>query len=372
MQPVTSINDMIVPADFMHLGWLRIPRVGQATVRVLLGFLVAVVASLGAATAAHALSSHCNDINSDFAIAKTYVATEFFWPDYGILSNGEYVSWTYSTTGSPSTAAYVVVGNSDFTVRYFDRTNYDGNLNGSGNFTASSSANEFALQLGVDDGAPSDVMLTFIASCAAGPPPAVTSISPISGTTAGGTSVTISGTAFTGATGVTIGGNTPTGITVVSATEITATTPAHAAGATNVVVTTPNGTGTLTNGYLYVAIAFAPPAGALPSGTVGASYSQTIAASGGTAPYTYSVTPGSLPAGLSLNASTGVISGIPTAAGSYTPSITVTDANSATASASYTLAIATAPPARRRSVRRRRHPARQPLPSRLPSAMAGR
>lgn len=74
-------------------------------------------------------------------------------------------------------------------------------------------------------------------------PPTVTGLSPTSGPTAGGTHVTITGTGLTGATGVTFGG-TPAGYLVQSATEILAAAPAHAAGAVDVVVTTPNGTST--------------------------------------------------------------------------------------------------------------------------------
>ena len=48
-----------------------------------------------------------------------------------------------------------------------------------------------------------------------------------------------------------------------------------------------------------------------------ANYSRTLAATGGLAPYSWSVVSGSLPAGLSLNASTGVISGKPTTIGTY-------------------------------------------------------
>ena len=52
----------------------------------------------------------------------------------------------------------------------------------------------------------------------------------------------------------------------------------------------------------------------LPSGTVGQSYSAMLVPSGGTAPYTWSVVSGALPAGLVLDASSGRISGTPTAA----------------------------------------------------------
>src|SRR5882672_11839150 len=46
----------------------------------------------------------------------------------------------------------------------------------------------------------------------------------------------------------------------------------------------------------------------LPGGTLGAAYSQTLAATGGIQPYRWTVTSGSLPAGLALNSSTGLIS----------------------------------------------------------------
>jgi hypothetical protein len=77
-------------------------------------------------------------------------------------------------------------------------------------------------------------------------------VSPNSGTTLGGTSVTITGSNFTGATSVTIGGTAATSFTVGSATTITATTPAHAAGTVDIAVTTPGGTGTGAGLYSYV------------------------------------------------------------------------------------------------------------------------
>ena len=82
--------------------------------------------------------------------------------------------------------------------------------------------------------------------------PAVTSISPSSGPTTGGISVTISGTGFVNGATVTIGSVAATDVTFVSSTSITAITPAGTAGAQNVVVTNPDSQfGTLTGGFIY-------------------------------------------------------------------------------------------------------------------------
>ncbi len=69
----------------------------------------------------------------------------------------------------------------------------------------------------------------------------ITHVSPSSGSTLGGSTVTITGTGFTGATGVSFGGTAATSFTVGSATSITATAPAHAAGTVDITVTTTGG-----------------------------------------------------------------------------------------------------------------------------------
>ncbi len=84
------------------------------------------------------------------------------------------------------------------------------------------------------------------------PTPTIASVSPTSGSTLGGTVVTITGTNLTGASAVTFGGAAAASFTVDSTTQVTATTPAHAAGAVNVVVTTPGGAATRTGGFTYV------------------------------------------------------------------------------------------------------------------------
>ena len=114
------------------------------------------------------------------------------------------------------------------------------------------------------------------------PAPTFTSISPTSGTTAGGTAVTITGTGFTGATAVTIGGATATSLSVVSDTEITATTPAGTAGTANVVITAPGGTLTETGAFTFTATTTVPTVTGVspPYGPVSTSTSITITGTG--------------------------------------------------------------------------------------------
>ncbi len=103
--------------------------------------------------------------------------------------------------------------------------------------------------------------------------PAVTGVSPNSGSTAGGTVITITGSNFVGVTVVHIDGVTATSFTVVSATQITATTPAHVAGTFNVRVTNAGATSTAVaaDQFTYLAPAVtgvSPTAGSTAGGDV--------------------------------------------------------------------------------------------------------
>jgi len=101
-------------------------------------------------------------------------------------------------------------------------------------------------------------MVGFKANALSGTPgsaPAISSASPSSGSTNGGTAVTIIGTNFVSGSMVTFGGTAASDVTVASSTSISATTPAHAAGAVNVVVSDNNGSSTLTNGFTFTTTA---------------------------------------------------------------------------------------------------------------------
>ncbi|HUE23965.1 MAG TPA: FG-GAP-like repeat-containing protein [Bryobacteraceae bacterium] len=82
------------------------------------------------------------------------------------------------------------------------------------------------------------------------------------------------------------------------------------------------------------------------TGQVGAPYSSALAAAGGVPPYTFTIAAGSLPPGLTLNSSTGLVSGTPTAPGSFPYTIQVADSTgtqAGTATSSCGIAIAPAP-----------------------------
>src|SRR5208282_5360427 len=121
-------------------------------------------------------------------------------------------------------------------------------------------------------------MATF--SAPTGAVPTVTSVSPNSGSTAGGTAVTITGTNFASGATVTFGGAAATNVVDVNGTTITATTPAGSAGAVTVTVMVSGQSGSLTNGFTYTAtgtISFVQVASATPQAniaTVSVTYSS--------------------------------------------------------------------------------------------------
>ena len=143
-------------------------------------------------------------------------------------------------------------------------------------------------------------------------------------------------------------GSTPLPTTFVNAGTLTAVVPASlvaTAGTTSIHVTNPGNISS--NSVNFSVVPPIPPlqisSSALPQGTVGVSYGAGVGgATGGAPPYQFSVVGGSLPPGLTMAAS-GSISGTPTQAGSFRFTVQVTDANSATASAGFSIAVVPPP-----------------------------
>jgi hypothetical protein len=139
-------------------------------------------------------------------------------------------------------------------------------------------------------------------------------------------------------------GPLPPGLSLNSATgAITGT--AGAAGSYPFTVTVTDGNGVTASQAYTITVNPAPAIAtlSLPNVTTGTAYNQTVVATSGTPPRTFSLNPGPLPPGLGLNSATGAITGTAGAAGSYPFTITVTDANGATASQAYTITVNPAP-----------------------------
>ena len=129
-------------------------------------------------------------------------------------------------------------------------------------------------------------------------------------------------------------GTLPAGLTLNSVTGVLSGTPTQTGSFSfTVQVTDASPTPQMAAQPLGMVVSTSPAlaitTAALPAGQVGAGYSATLAATGGTTPYTWSVATGSsLPSGISLNASTGALSGTPTTAGTSSFSIQVRDSGS--------------------------------------------
>lgn len=132
-------------------------------------------------------------------------------------------------------------------------------------------------------------------------------------------------------------GSLPSGLSINASTGTISGTPTSS-GTQQVAVTVTDSAGTTSNARpLSLSVVGLPTPSvtttSLPDATAGSAYAQTLAASGGSGTYrTWTIASGALPPGLSLNSSTGTISGIAATPGSYAFGVTVTDSAGATSS----------------------------------------
>jgi Flp pilus assembly secretin CpaC len=147
-----------------------------------------------------------------------------------------------------------------------------------------------------------------------------------------------------------IAGTLPSGLSLNPATGTISGTPT-AAGNSNFTVSVAD-SGTPTKSVLTtlsISVAAVAPllavANSIPNGNIGGPYDAVLTATGGKAPYTWTIAAGALPTGLTLAPSTGAITGTPTTAGNFTFTVQVTDSSAPalTAQQQFTLTPFTGP-----------------------------
>jgi hypothetical protein len=187
----------------------------------------------------------------------------------------------------------------------------------------------------------SDTSKTASVQVTVNPPPGGISVTqgglaPTAGTSY---SVTISVTGGTSPFAWSVSGSLPTGLSLGTSTTSSDTISGTPTGQTSTfTVKATDATGLASSQSLTITVALAVLTTSLPAGTVKTPYTATLQAGGGVPPYSWSVT-GTLPQGLTLNSSTGVISGMPTGTGTSNFTATVTDSASATANADLSIAV---------------------------------
>jgi Putative Ig domain len=140
-------------------------------------------------------------------------------------------------------------------------------------------------------------------------------------------------------------GTLPAGLSLTASSGVTSGTPTVAVSATPLTFKATDSSNPALTKTASLTLTISPATLAittvsLPNGQVNAAYSVTLLATGGTTPYTWMLTSGTLPSGVSLTASTGVISGTPTVAVSATPlTFQVTDSSNPVMSKSVSLTL---------------------------------
>jgi hypothetical protein len=206
-----------------------------------------------AATAAGLFEVVVSDANGTSALGPTYTyiapppTVESIIPSSGPTAGGTPVTITGS--GFVAGATVTIGGNAASSVVFVSA----GEITATTPAGSAGAAEVVVTEEGVSSTSGLSPSYTYVAPPPPPPPtaPTITSVTPNSGPTAGGTPVTIAGSGFVVGATVAIGG-AATDVVVDSETEITARTPATAAGPVEVVVSDKNGTSTLGPSYTYI------------------------------------------------------------------------------------------------------------------------
>lgn len=187
-------------------------------------------------TSAWAASAICNEFNTTYYDATYSSGSGLSGSKPNAQAGGEVVTYTWTVRGNGR--AYLYIANA---TRVFNSTS-----SGSGTFTLPDG--DISISYG-NNGTGGSVVYTFKCITI----PKITSLNPATGSTSGGTSVTISGSDFLSGATVAIGGVPATNVARNSSTSLSFTTPAHAEGVVSVAVTNPGGSAaTKANAFTYV------------------------------------------------------------------------------------------------------------------------
>lgn len=147
----------------------------------------------------------------------------------------------------------------------------------------------------------------------------------------GTTTVAYTGDTLSSAGGTTphtwnvVAGSLPTGIALNNGTGDLSGIPTTA-GTYNFTIRVTDASGlSVQNAYSIIVAAFPTLTGDLPDASNGVAYSESLSRAGGHSPYTFDISAGALPTGLSINSGTGAITGTPTANGAFNFTVRVTD-----------------------------------------------
>ncbi|WP_200948976.1 putative Ig domain-containing protein, partial [Frateuria sp. Soil773] len=255
-------------------------------------------------------------------------------------------SQTLGASGGTAPYSYAFTGNLPTGITFDSST---GTLSGTATVSGDFSFTVKATDSSTGAGAPFSVMQNYTLHIDA---PTVT-VTPatlpaaIAGTAYPTTALSASGGA--GPYSYALTGTLPAGLGFDAGTATFAGTPTETGSFTFAVTATDahgfTGTANYTLAVSTGTLSLAP--GSLPDATAETAYSQVLAASGGVAPYAYTVANGSLPAGLSLDSGTGTLSGTPTVSGDFSVDIKATDSSTGTgapASVTKTYALHVAAP----------------------------
>jgi uncharacterized repeat protein (TIGR03803 family) len=265
------------------------------------------------------------------------------WAGFTALVNQKAMATSGNTVGFINPAVYAIGNGSSYTSDFHDTT--------TGNNYSPSSPTQFAAVTGYDlcTGWGTPFGTTMINALAGTLVPVITNASPLpSGVVSVSYNQTLTATNGTPSYTYSLSsGSLPAGLSLSSGGVISGTPTTSGTANFTVQVTDSKGVTSSTPFALTIYAQGSPiitTSSPLPSGTVTQSYSQTLTASGGTAPLTWSLASGStLPTGLALS-SGGVISGTPSVLGTTSFTVQVTDNNGLFFTAPFSLTILPLPP----------------------------